>query len=260
MVHADQIQKRVPSDLMQRVRSKFVKKHEPRDTQEIDVEIAHLVKLCACLLPVEEISRRAFERVIAELEVEKAVAVLDKKYARIDLSFLNLTNWSPVLQCETPVFAVFTPGKPDCVFAATCHAISELEQRPGCTPGVMDNVTRISTDFTGTHPSLLTNYAPLRKLALVAEKRLKEARLSGYHGFRDLSAVKACAVLSASFDGLVPDCLRELIRPATNVFEEVYLIGPAPVWKLDTPVTTSAQQWIDPIVVGRKGTLFWYLA
>ncbi len=71
--------------------------------------------------------------------------------------------------------------------------------------------------------------------------------------------VGSTLTLESRFDGTIPAKVRERMQRFLDqeVFEEVFLIAEAPVWKLDTQ--TSIVPNTDPLAIGRRGVGFYLI-
>ena len=100
----------------------------------------------------------------------------DEQYARIDMSFLAMQNWSQVHQCAVPLFAVFTPTNAVCTLVVSGYSSNVFERQ-------MESHFRVD-------PSELANFfdttgleALCKKLALqkAAERANPEVEKMGDH-------------------------------------------------------------------------------
>jgi hypothetical protein len=176
----------------------------------------------------------------AELAIAAKYASLDAKYPRIDMSFLGEFVFTQN-RLTVPKLAVFTPN---------CGE-AKLWLQTGWLGGMRSNV-----------PSVL-NYQ--------SEAIAKDTK--------ELAKAEWCSqvVLTAYWGGVIPEGSRSIIKEASKTFDEVLIVAEVSEWQVTMTsnnllrfavasrdlVANAGSSFLaligDPLVIGRKGDVFWLL-
>ncbi len=233
--------------------SDLVAKHS-EDTGELDFRLTNLrdrrTRALAPLLPVEQATRtrieeeykRAVKEVedarvrfnqtfnatkteldtrLSRLENEVPTQFMDGMYPRLDAKFLSMKRRDKQYDCDVPRFAMFDLSQPK--FVVTAHANYYGEQEyitstPNCYKDFFDGASMLAA--TRKH---MRNYN--HQLAV-----------------------------TATFNGVLPVAVRDMIRDIREKFDHIYLIGEADFALGKEVGVTSA-----PLVVGEKDGAFWVI-
>lgn len=176
-------------------------------------------------LPCEEQLRSR----LAEERNECLRAKHDRRWPRIDLSFLQWrrrdSGW--------PVFAVFAPEDARCAMSAEFVRVRSRD----------DTVLRNSIDWR-----IAVHYRDILSI-------LHNKCLDAYAQNTDIKEMRAS--ISASFNGSIPQNVRDAISGARKEFESVHIIAEVPEWRLDEDASTKGG---DPLVIGAALGAFWLVA
>jgi hypothetical protein len=245
---------------------------EQLETAIKDAELSCQLKQAA-LLPLEAIQWQELHQAYRQYaaQVRRSIERLrqqtkrydfDERYARIDMSFLAMQNWSQEHQCAVPLFAVFTPSNPICTIEVSGYSSNVFERN-------MESNFRFSpyelADFFETTglKALCKNLALQKVAERAAPDVQKLHEYTPWDRERDLDKCNATLTATAKFAGLIPDEVRTIIRQSASQFDAVYLVAEVPEWTTSLDVRTlPAPKPIpegDPLVIGRKENVFWLL-
>lgn len=178
-------------------------------------ERVRLKRVYDSLLPCERDGAKRLALRLGELNCE----VLDEKYPRLDLSFLNWRRKAD----GWPVFAVYDPESPVCVLQVSFSEWGSMR------------TSRFPSEAPGDYSDVF------RKIEATM-------RLEGTTMF-DTQTMRS------TFKGIIPDATRSLIKQAvaSKEFQYVFIVGEA-VWeRID-----SRENW-DPLVMGVAEGKGWLL-
>jgi hypothetical protein len=214
------------------------RQHTPRPAAAIEKDITQATELIAQIerkhaeaaakaLKIEaalladlnkEKTRRCQEitKQIEALQFELGAIKRDYGYRRLDLSFLSKRRWSETYQCGYPLFAIFAINQPECNFTGSCRS------------------EKIQTSA----PDEAKDFFNLCELVRVAQ-----------HYYEQTS-------LKASFQGAIPDRVREKIALVADEFDTVYVISEAPQWVLNTVMPVPLNHLL---LVGKWHGAFWLI-
>jgi hypothetical protein len=176
-------------------------------------------------------SKSAADGKIKALQKESTVGALDRRFKRIDMSFLSLCNWSETNQCPVPLFGVFT------IENAYCKVRAEIRKRD-------KNKGEAQTyEFSWADPTLACVRQWFQKGFLTQKAQ------PAFEGGVWRTTVEA----EAKFTGAIPDEVRQVIKREKLNFEHIYIIAEVPDWELK--IVPAG----DPLVIGEKHGIYWFL-
>lgn len=166
-------------------------------------------------------TKKELDSRLAKLEAEVPTQYMDGLYPRLDSKFLSLKRYDKLFDCDLPRFAIFDLTQPSCNI--TAHA-SYYDNR----------------DYVRTTPAAFEKLFDTSSMAASARKRI-------YHNEFDLK-------INASYHGVLPGEVRDMIRDIQEKFDHIYLIGEC-TYEVGKEVSVSSA----PLVVGEKDGAFWVI-
>lgn len=158
---------------------------------------------------------------LSKLEHEVPTQFMDGMYPRLDVKFLSIKRHDKQFGCDVPRFAMFDLSQPKFVVTAHANYYGEREyvtSTPDCYKEFFDG-----TSMLAAARRTMRNYS--HQLAV-----------------------------TATFNGVLPTGVRDMIRDIQEKFDHIYLIGEAEFVTGQEVSVTSA-----PLVVGEKDGAFWVI-
>lgn len=222
--------------------TQFVKTVSPRQPEAINQELRRVEQVLAETYPVEALSVQSFTGFKTNLLLELAVVPVDKRYPRVDMSFLNLSRHYAGLGCAGPRFAIFALDNPRYAVSATVTGRANFDaQLDGTADG--DAV-----------PAIVKSTTVLPALKQATTKELLRSVGIGSPKGKTLTWSFA-----TEFADMLPKSGREQINALKVDFDQIYLVAEAPEWQLNQTIQSSCPGK-DVLILAQKGDLFWHVA
>lgn len=188
-----------------------------RDLNVIEAEIESLKSRRGQLLKVEKSARMKIDDRLEQLQQELRFHPLDQEHLRLTIDFMNRPQWSQPDECTVPQFVMFDLENSECWLK--------------CKTKLNKGERYVATYFS--QPELYASCVPHKEMELKAHQRRCAKELG-----------ESLVFLSASFEGTLPDEVRNLLPGARKQFHNLYLICEAPNWQIINK--------IEPIPVASK--------
>ncbi len=182
---------------------------------------------------------------IKMLRDEIAALPLDRMFQRLDMGFLSMRKPKGP-DAGLPLFAVFTDKKSE--FELTLNVLKPY----GLTETGIVQTTSCTSESTGDY---FAAFEPVLRRAV--DNYLTKNWMSSYAQWETVDITVTC---KAQFAGVIPVPVRKRIHETRPLFDEILIVTEAPEWEVSfvnqsfRPVPVG-----DPLVIGRKGGLFWLI-
>lgn len=206
------------------------------------------------LLPFEQaqIDKLLTKKVEEASNIKSSYNALDKKYKRIDLDIITkMRIWNRSLSCYVPRFAIYNMD------VTTQMRMSLIEVFRHTVERTLDLEHMIRLDIE-------TNYRYSQDI-----KEFKNysdiSIMSGYEISRYVmtSSDRHFAKISHIFEGFLPDNIRSIVKTAVASkdfsMSELYLIEESYNWKREDYKEVIPQRNLDPVIIGIRGGVSYYL-
>jgi hypothetical protein len=229
---------------LEEVSTRFARQVKARDRGLLDQELAELRAHERQLLPIEADARKLVLSRIEEVEDELAAldGELDCRYRRLEMRYLRKCKiWG---EEKLPAFGVYDAfdAEAECVIDVAGRWLQKTPAHPTrfvlrCRHLIMRKFANLSQLISGA----------------IGTMRISTGDLVEEWGeFEDDSHMPSARICSR-FAGVIPPEVRERIKEATPHFDQILIVAEVESW--NSGITRTG----DPLVVGRKGGLFWLL-